>query len=172
MPKSSLFLISLLILISACASVATPGDALDVTPTPADRTEPAPDTPLPLESAPETPRPITPAVTAPPFPLTEEAIIAPAPSGQSLQPQLANASIDVDQIQVLVPRDAIRAIFPEEVADLMVTAEEAEMAGIDPQVGLIGVSLNGEAQAYPIPFLSRHEIVNAEVGGRLIAATW
>ena len=102
----------------------------------------------------------------------QKAIAAPRPSGKSLQPQIGEASIDVRQIQVLLPPDAIPAIFPEEVSQIMVTVDEAEAAGIEPNVQVMGVSINGESHAYPVPFLSAHEIVNAEVGGRLIAATW
>ncbi len=100
------------------------------------------------------------------------ALVAIDPSGQSLQPQLAQADIDLDDVVTLLPPDAIRAVNPEEVADIMVTAEEANQAGLDPEVRVMGVSINGQSHAYPIPFLSRREIVNAELGGRLIAATW
>ena len=98
--------------------------------------------------------------------------MATAPTGQSLQPQLAKASIDLKDVVTLLPPDAIRAVNPEEVADIMVTAAEANAAGLEPEVRVMGVSINGQSQAYPIPFLSRHEIVNTEVGGRLVAATW
>jgi Protein of unknown function (DUF3179) len=37
---------------------------------------------------------------------------------------------------------------------------------------VIGVVVNGEARAYGVAFLSRHEIVNDTVGGRPIAVTW
>ena len=37
---------------------------------------------------------------------------------------------------------------------------------------VIGVNINGESRAYPIPYLSAHEIVNDVVGGQPIAATW
>ncbi len=99
-------------------------------------------------------------------------LVASAPSGKSLQPQLAEADIDLDKVVTLLPPDAIRAVAPSEVSQIMVTAQEAEADGIDPDVRVIGVSINGESHAYPIPFLSRHEIVNAELGGTLIATTW
>jgi hypothetical protein len=37
---------------------------------------------------------------------------------------------------------------------------------------VIGVYINGDARAYPIRMLSRHEIVNDVVGGEYIAVTW
>jgi len=104
--------------------------------------------------------------------LTEEGLVASAPTGKSLQPQLERANIDLNQVVTLLPPDAIRAVNPDEVSEIMVTAEEAQEIGLDPGVRVMGVSINGESHAYPIPFLSRHEIINAEVGDRLIAATW
>jgi hypothetical protein len=99
-------------------------------------------------------------------------IIAPTPSGLDLQPLLAEADINMDEVVALLPPDAIPAISPEEAMDFMVTAEAAEQAGTDPDVRLIGVSINGDSQAFPLPFLSRHEIVNTEIGGRQLAVTW
>ena len=104
--------------------------------------------------------------------LTEEGLVASAPTGKSLQPQLEQANIDLNQVVTLLPPDAIRAVNPDEVSEIMVAAEEAQESGLDPGVRVMGVSINGESHAYPIPFLSRHEIINAKVGGKLIAATW
>jgi hypothetical protein len=100
------------------------------------------------------------------------AIAAPAPDGRNLQPQLGNANIDLDEVVTLLPPDAIPAVLPEDVSGIMVTAAEAEEVGIAPTVRILGVSINGDSRAYPIPFMSAHEIVNDEVGGKLIAATW
>lgn len=102
----------------------------------------------------------------------EVTLVAPTPDGRSLQPQLGNANIDLDEVVTLLPPDAIPAVLPEDVPDLMITAAEADAAGIDPKIRVIGVSINGDHRAYPIPFLSAHEIVNDEVGDKLIAATW
>ena len=104
--------------------------------------------------------------------LTKEGFAATAPSGQSLQPQLEQANIDMNDVIRLLPPDAIRAVNPEELPEIMVTAAEANEAGLSPDTRVMGVSLNGASHAYPIPFLSRHEIINTELGGRLIAATW
>lgn len=105
-------------------------------------------------------------------PGAEPAVVAPPPDGRNLQPQLENANIDLSEVVALLPPDGIPAILPDEVSDIMVTAAEADTAGIDPNVRVIGVEVNGESRAYPIPYMSQHEIVNDEVGGRLIAATW
>ena len=114
--------------------------------------QPLPDTPTPQLSAAD--------------------IIAPTPSGLDLQPLLAEANINMDDVVALLPPDAIPAISPERAMDFMVTAEEARQTGIDPDVRLIGVSINGDSQAFPLPFLSRHEIVNTDIGGQKLAVTW
>lgn len=113
-----------------------------------------------------------PAAEELPSHLTEEGFVATTPSGQSLQPQLAQANIDMNDVVRLLPPDAIRAVNPEELPEIMVTATEANEAGLNPDTRIMGVSINGESHAYPIPFLSRHEIINTDLGGRLIAATW
>ena len=111
-------------------------------------------------------------VTRQPAAANEVELVAPTPDGRSLQPHLGNANIDLDEVVTLLPPDAIPAVLPEDVPDLMITAAEADAAGIDPTIRVIGVSINGDQRAYPIPFLSAHEIVNDQVGGKLIAATW
>jgi hypothetical protein len=72
---------------------------------------------------------------------------------------------DPNQIQTVLPRDAIAAIMDPD----MVSAAEVKLG---PEVMVLGFSFNGESHAYPIPILSSHEIVNTAVGGRKIAATW
>jgi hypothetical protein len=37
---------------------------------------------------------------------------------------------------------------------------------------VLGVEQDGEAKAYSISLLSRHEIVNDSIGGQPIAVTW
>ena len=70
-------------------------------------------------------------------------------------------------IVTLLPVDAIPAISDP----VFLTAEEAE--GLyAPEELVLGVEIDGDARAYSIPLLSRHEIVNDEIGGRKIAVTW
>ncbi|RMF84386.1 MAG: DUF3179 domain-containing protein [Nitrospinota bacterium] len=78
-------------------------------------------------------------------------------------------SIDPQQIVTLLPQDAIPAIL--DPAPLLVSAQEAE-AEMEEDEAVIGVSWAGESHAYPITFLSWHEIVNDVVGGKAIAVTW
>jgi len=71
----------------------------------------------------------------------------------------------------LLPRDAIPAIWDPQ--PLWATIKEAEQNGdITDEIDVIGVAVGSEARAYPIPFLSAHEIVNDNVGGTAIAVTW
>lgn len=99
-------------------------------------------------------------------------VVAPVPNGRSLQPQLGNADINLDEVVTLLPPDGIPAIFPDAVPNIMISAADADAAGMNPNVRVLGVSINGESRAYPLPYMSAHEIVNDEVGGKLIAATW
>jgi hypothetical protein len=70
-------------------------------------------------------------------------------------------------IVTLLPKDAIPAILDPQFASPVVV--ESQMQDTEP---VIGVALEGEARAYPINMLSRHEIVNDVVGGEPIAVTW
>ena len=71
------------------------------------------------------------------------------------------------EIVSLLPPDAIPSISNPK----FVSAEEA---GDDygPDELVLGVEIDGDARAYSIPLLSRHEIVNDVVGGKPIAVTW
>lgn len=63
-------------------------------------------------------------------------------------------------------------------------AKDAKQAIIDPVLlspsevivaagtKVIGVFVNGEARAYPLFILNNHQVVNDEVGGTPIAASW
>jgi len=130
-------------------------------------------TPTTSETVPHTPTTgITMANTDTPHPATGVPPTAPAPDGRNLQPLLVETNIDLDEVVTLLPPGAIPAILPEQVEKIMVTAAEAEQAGLDSTTRVLGVSINGDSRAYPIPYMSAHEIVNDEVGGQLIADTW
>ena len=70
-------------------------------------------------------------------------------------------------IITLIPKDAIPAILEPTFID----AEEA-WEQYEPDELVLGVSINGEHKAYSVPYLSNREIVNDELGGVAIAATW
>ncbi len=73
---------------------------------------------------------------------------------------------DLDIVTVLA-KDAIPAIRSPEFVDA--AGAEAWMNADEP---IIGVEIDGDARAYPVAMLSRHEIVNDTVGGVPLAATW
>jgi hypothetical protein len=71
------------------------------------------------------------------------------------------------EIVTLLPRDAIPAIDNPQ----FLSSEEADDF-YDPNELVLGVTFDGDARAYSVPFLSSHEIVNDTVGGEKIAVTW
>ena len=84
------------------------------------------------------------------------------------QTNLDKKSVDFSEIfSGGVPRDGIPPIYDP----LNVSIEDA--AGLlNDTAPVISVSVNGEARAYPLGVLMRHEIVNDELGGEPIAATF
>ena len=71
------------------------------------------------------------------------------------------------EIITLLPLDGIPALtFPNYYS------VEAANQEYMPEELVIGVELNGDARAYSISLLSRHEIVNDTVGGIHLAVTW
>lgn len=71
-----------------------------------------------------------------------------------------------DEIGYQVPRDRIRAI------DAPTFLHAGQASFVSDQVPVIGVAAGGEAKAYPVPVMSRVEIVNDTIGGGAIAVTW
>lgn len=76
-------------------------------------------------------------------------------------------SIRSANIVTLLPPDSIRSID-----DLRYETVDAAENSLDPNERVIGIEINGEAKAYPIPILSSHEIVNDVVSGEPVAITW
>ena len=86
--------------------------------------------------------------------------------------QEASARVDEEEeseyeIHNIIPRDKIPAILDPQFLD---AEEAAENYNEHEQV--LGLSIDGDHRAYPIPYLSRHEIVNDIVGGQPVAVTW
>lgn len=65
-------------------------------------------------------------------------------------------------VRQVIPRDAIPSVENPEFVD--------DHAHPDDEV--LGVEMGGETRAYPIRYLDYHEIVNDDVGGVPVAATW
>ena len=152
------------------ASCAPGGITIQPTEEPAPAVSPTVPTEAQLPTATAEVQEPTPAATS--QTLGDEAVTTNAPGARDFQPQLERISIDLNEVVTLLPPDAIPAVLPERARDIMVSAAEAETTGIDPSVQVLGVEIDGESRAYPIPYLSAHEIVNDTVGGRQIAVTW
>ena len=101
-------------------------------------------------------RPVSPSETT----STDQLAGRDYPSLQSPDPLTAG------EIGYQVPRGKIQAI---DSPTFMATGE----AGFVPdRMPVVGVIDGNEAKAYPVPLLSRVEIVNDQIGGRAIAVTW
>lgn len=89
-------------------------------------------------------------------------------NGQGQKPfDVTRHSIPLSEIERSVPKDAIPAL----VHPRFLTAQEVGKRLKDSDQ-VLGVFLNGEARAYPVPILNSHELVNDEVGGQPILVTW
>ena len=71
------------------------------------------------------------------------------------------------EIITILGKDGIPAILDPQ----FVSGAEAAEQMLDSE-RVLGVSINGDHRAYPLNQLSRHEIVNDEVGGVPVAVTW
>lgn len=79
---------------------------------------------------------------------------------------LADSLVPVEQVfQGGPPRDGIPAI--DHPRFISVTE-----AGLNPEDRILGVSLNGEARAYPIAILNRHEVVNDSFGAHIVLVSY
>ena len=70
-----------------------------------------------------------------------------------------------DGFRQLLPRDAIRPIYDPRFAP-------ASDIGWRPGTHVIGVSLDGEAKAYPVDHLQGRELVVDELAGIPILVSW
>ena len=79
-----------------------------------------------------------------------------------------NASADASEY---APRTVVRNPIRPIVDPRIVPASQADV--FDGEL-VIGVEVNGQARAYPINQLTgpQREIINDELGGKVIAATW
>lgn len=76
------------------------------------------------------------------------------------------ADLRPEEIVTVLPKDAIPAILSPSFDE---GRKATWLKGTDLVVGL---EIGGDSRAYPVPTLSRHEIVNDRVGGLPIAVTW
>jgi hypothetical protein len=76
------------------------------------------------------------------------------------------ADLRPEEIVTVLPKDAIPAILSPSFDK---GRKAIWLKGTDL---VVGVEIGGDSRAYPVPTLSRHEIVNDKVGGVPIAVTW
>lgn len=91
-------------------------------------------------------------------------LAAPAAADAQAAPQLPDP-IPVEGFEQLLPRGAIAAL----VDPTFVAASEAEIPG---DAWVMGFAQGGEAFAYDLNLLNRHEVVNHGVEGAKFAAVW
>ena len=68
-------------------------------------------------------------------------------------------------VEQIIPRGRIAAIVDPE----FVTADEAD---ITDDAWVLGVEIDGQARAYSLNLLNRHEVVNDQIGEKSFAAVW
>ena len=78
---------------------------------------------------------------------------------------LGDADAPPEGVEQLLPRGQIAAVFEPE----FVTGAEAE---ISPDAWVLGVVVDGQAKAYSLNLLNRHEVVNDRSGETPYAAVW
>jgi len=76
------------------------------------------------------------------------------------------ADLRPGDIVTVLPKDAIPAIMSPSFEDA------ARASWLRANDAVVGVNISGESRAYPVPILSRHEIVNDKFGGVAFAVTW
>lgn len=76
------------------------------------------------------------------------------------------ADLRPEEIVTVLPKDAIPAILSPSFE------EGNRVSWLGGKDLVVGVEIGGDSRAYPVPMLSRHEIVNDRVGGIPIAVTW
>ena len=80
---------------------------------------------------------------------------------------LSNSTLPVEQIlHGGPPRDGIPALSNPKLVAV------AQAAYLKPNHRVVGIVLNGESRAYPVPILNWHEIVNDEIDGQRFAVTY
>jgi hypothetical protein len=71
------------------------------------------------------------------------------------------------ELRSVLPKDAIPSIDNPQFVSVITANTQYDANEL-----VIGVNIDGDARAYSVPLLSRHEIVNDVVGGEPIAVTW
>ena len=100
-----------------------------------------------------------------------ETVVVPSMGGISAGAD-ASTSRKLEIVTVL-GYAAIPAIFdPQFVSAAEASDPDRQSVPYRPDEKILGIEINGDARAYSVPILSRHEVVNDTVGGIPIAVTW
>ncbi len=83
-----------------------------------------------------------------------------------ISPNVRAADLRPEEIVTVLPKDAIPAILSPSFD------EGRKVSWLRANDFVVGVEVSGDSRAYPVPTLSRHEIINDKVGGIPIAVTW
>lgn len=96
-------------------------------------------------------------------------LVAVTPAGAQRQRQMTEERIGDGTMVTVLPKDAIPALSHP----VFISRAEADRVYADdePILGVVDEK-TGEARAYSLWHLDRHEIVNDVIGGRPIAVTW
>ncbi len=86
-------------------------------------------------------------------------------SGSAALAEEASAEVLPPGVERMIPRGRIAAV----TEPTFVSVAEAE---ISDEAWILGVELNGQARAYSLNLLNRHEVVNDQIGENLFAAVW
>jgi len=92
--------------------------------------------------------------------------LATLAAAQGPEPEI-HGRFDGEPMYTVLPPDRIPAIRVPE----FVTGEQADRL-MAPDEPVLGVVVDGDARAYSLWHLDRHEIVNDTIAGRAVAATW
>ena len=83
---------------------------------------------------------------------------------------MTDATVDPTRFQYGIGRDTIASIDEPEfrAADDPMLAER----GVGRETPVLGIEVTGEARAYPVSVMRRHEVVNDRFGGEAFAVLW
>lgn len=83
---------------------------------------------------------------------------------------VTDSTIDSEKLRHGIGKDTIAAIDQPVFVDLDDTW--LKKAGIDDQTMVIGFARQGEAKAFPLRIMDRHELVNDRIGGLPVTVGW
>ena len=84
---------------------------------------------------------------------------------------VTNSPLDPAGYEHGIGQDTIRAIDRPQFVPASDSQQLAER-GITDRIPVIGYHHQGQAKAYPLPILDRHELVNDTVGGKPVTVGW